>query len=502
MSSTRVSVVVPLTGQAPELPSALEAIDRYLQTTGFDFDVRVVDKRDGRGWGAMLRRGVSDASGSVIVVVDAALRVPAAAIGDAVAMITSGATDVVFGSHDGRDDERFRLTRALLVSIVPDPALHLMAFSADAARLLFGEAKRDDGAVGLELAYLANKYGFRIERLNVHAPPSAMRTFCGVRSLLAVAGIRLTDRRNGYRAARRCPICFSAEVWNCAQIPGNIVRACSRCKCRYLNQFAEEASTPVRRVLRAHPPAADPLDESHHSTVTRQMARQKTSLRRLNVLRKELASRARVLEIGVRDGSFGAAAEREFEYVGLDPADAAARGARAKGLEVYCANLAAFVNTGPAFDAITIFHVFENMPDPHDALSRIKDLLKPGGVLLLTTFDTEGLLYLLTEQKRMAHNFRKHLILYSRSALIELLEHSGFEIAAVGPDFEYRDHKFLRHWIASRWPALARPARWMLKLLPDPLLVSSGSIRILAKRRAGPPFGVRPIRSVEATHAR
>jgi SAM-dependent methyltransferase len=496
MSSTRVSVVVPLTGQSPELPTTLAAVEQYLQGTGFEFDVRVLDRRDGPGYGAMLRRGVTEAVGGVIVIVDPSMPYPAAAIGDAVAMITSAATDVVFATHDGRDEDRFRLLRTFLVTILPDPVAHLMAFSSEAARLLFGEAKRNDGTIDLEIAYLANKYGFRVERLNVQTPPSRMRTF-GAMSLGALMAIRLTDRRNGYRAARRCPICFSAEVWSCAQIPGNLVRSCSRCKCRYLNQFAEEPATPVRRVLRAHQPVADSLDETQHSS----SARRKTAARRMNVLRGELAARARVLEVGVRDGSFGSAAAREFEYVGIDPAEGSVRTARAKGLDVYCSGVAGFVNTGPAFDAITLFHVFENLVDPHDALARMKDLLKPGGILLLTTFDTEGLLYLLTEQKRMTHNFRKHVILYSRSALIELLEHSGFEIAAIGPDFEYRDHKFLRHWI-SRWPALAPAARLALKILPDPLLVSSGSIRILARRRAGPPLGVRPIRSAEATHAR
>src|SRR4029077_912311 len=129
----------------------------------------------------------------------------------------------------------------------------------------------------------------------------------------------------------------------------------------------------------------------------------------------------------------------------------------------------------------------ENMPDPHDALARMKDLLKPGGALLLTTFDTEGILYLISERTRMAHNFRTHLILYSRSALIELLEHSGFEIVAVSPAFEYRDHKFLRLWAATRWPGIAAIANALLRILPDPMLVTSGSIRIMAKRRAGPP---------------
>jgi hypothetical protein len=56
--------------------------------------------------------------------------------------------------------------------------------------------------------------------------------------------IRMANRRNAYRAARRCPVCFSYEVWTCAQIPGNTVRACRRCKCRYLNQFADDEGTP------------------------------------------------------------------------------------------------------------------------------------------------------------------------------------------------------------------------------------------------------------------
>jgi hypothetical protein len=42
----------------------------------------------------------------------------------------------------------------------------------------------------------------------------------------------------------------------------------------------------------------------------------------------------------------------------------------------------------------------------------------------------------------------------------------------------------------------------MLKILPDPVLLFSGSIRIVAKRRAGAPMNVRAIRSVEPTHAR
>ncbi|MDP9360585.1 MAG: bifunctional glycosyltransferase/class I SAM-dependent methyltransferase [Acidobacteriota bacterium] len=498
MSSTSVSILVPLVGQPAELPSTLETIERYLQATGFAFDIRVLDRRDGAGYGAMLRRGVADAGGSIIIVVDHDLPYPVSAIGDAVALIQSGAAEVVFGRREDRP--RDLLLRSLLVPILPDPSLHLKAFSADAARLVIAETRLKGGGFDLEAAYLANKYGFRVECLSMHAEaPRAKATFDFWSGLASAIAIRMTDRRNGYRASRRCPVCFSSEVWNFDQIPGNVVRACRRCKCRYLGRFEVDDDTrPVRRILRAQPVAVEIGEETLH----RGVAREKTSQRRLAALRRHLTSHARILEIGVRDGSFGAAAARELEYVGIDRAVAAARAARARGLDVYCSTVPNFVNTGPAFDAIALFHVFENMADPHDALARMKDLLKPGGVLLLSTFDTEGLLYLITERRWMTQNFRTHLILYSRSALIELLEHSGFEIVSIGAELAYRDHRFLRYAVATRWPALTPLVRMLLKILPDPLLVSSGSIRIVAKRRAGSPVNFRAIRSVEPTHAR
>ena len=469
MSSTSVSVVMP-EGADPG------PVARYLETTGLTFEII------GR---------VSEARGGVIVLVDEDLPYPVSAIGDAVAMVESGSTDVVFGTR--RDYEASPFMRWLLVPSLPDPCLRLKAFTSVAGKLIFGEAKVADEA-GLEIAFLANKYGFRVERLVVETA----RTHERAGGVLTAIRIRMANRRNAYRAARRCPVCFSPEVWSCAQIPGNVVRACRRCKCRYLNQFADdEGTSPVRRVLRAHTTPAAPAYESHSPP-----ARERTSLRRFRWVSRQLPPRARVLEVGVRDGSFGTLAATDYEYVGIDPASAAARHARARGLEVYCSSLSGFVNTGPSFDAITLFHVFENMADPHDALARIKDLVKPGGVLFLSTFDTEGLIYLASERKRMARNFRTHLILYSRSALIELLEHSGFEISDIGPDFEYRDHKFLRHWLASHHPLLAPAARALLTVLPDPLIVSTGSIRIVAKRRGGQSLTVRAIRSVEPTHAR
>ncbi|MBK5258344.1 MAG: methyltransferase domain-containing protein [Thermoanaerobaculia bacterium] len=488
---TTVSVLLP-PGGASSPGEARAAITGFLETTGLEFEIVALDAT--LEYGAALRRGVSDARGRVIVVVDPELPYPVSAIGDVVAMIESGATDVVFGTGGTR---RSSLVRWLLVPTLPDPGLRFAGFSSTAGKRVVSETKLDGVECALEIGFLVNKYGFRIETLTVDVPAhdATLNFFAQV---AAAVRIRLTNRNMGYRAARRCPVCFSQEVWTCGQVTGNVIRSCRRCKCRYLHQFSDEDDThPVRRVMRPAATQGDSTEDAHSDS-----ARSKTSVRRVAILRRQLTARARLLEVGVRDGSFASAASRDYEYVGIDPVQTLARQARGRGFEVYCATLANFVNTGPAFDGIALFHVFENMPDPHDALARMKDLLKPGGLLLLTTFDTEGLLYLLTERKRMAQNFRTHLILYSRSALIELLENSGFEIDAIVPDFEYRDRKFLRHVVSSRWPAVAPIARMLLEILPEPLLVGTGSIRILAKRRAGPPANVRAIRSVEPTHAR
>ena len=490
MTSTSVSVVVP---RRPGVSPALGALEHYLERTGLTFEMLAPE---GEELGPALRRGVSDAKGRVIVVADPLLPYPVSAIGDAVAMVESGTSDVVFASTR-TDYDGPRVVRWLLVPLLPDRTIQLAAFSNTAAKIVVGESRLSDGGCELEVAFLANKYGFRVEHLVVHAEERP-RSFGPYGGVVPALKIRIANRRHAYRAARRCPVCFSPEVWTCAQIPGNVVRACRRCKCRYLNQFADEEGThPVRRVLRAHGQPAAPAYESHSPP-----ARERTSQRRFHWVRRQLPARARVLEVGVRDGSFGILAARDYEYVGIDPASAAARHARARGLEVYCASLSSFVNVGPAFDALTLFHVFENIADPHDALARIKDLIKPGGLLFLSTFDTEGLIYLFSERRRMAQNFRTHLILYSRSAMIELLEHSGFEIIDIGPDFEYRDHKFLRHWFATHHPLLAPLVRMLLAVLPDPAIVSTGSIRIVARRRSGAAANVRAIRSVEPTHAR
>src|SRR5687768_5723165 len=252
MSSTSVSVVM---ARRPGIEPALAQVERYLESTGLTFEVLAPEAED---YGVALRRGVSEARGRVIVVADAAMPYPVTAIGDAVALVDSGATDVVFAASQA-NYRGGALLRWLLVPQLPDRTMRLAALTNAAAKTVAGESRLRDGSCELEFAYLANKYGFRVEHLVVVRTGEPQVSFGTLRALVAALRIRLANRRHAYRAARRCPVCFSNEVWTTAQIPGNVVRACRRCKCRYLNQFADEEGThPVRRVLRAHGTPSSP----------------------------------------------------------------------------------------------------------------------------------------------------------------------------------------------------------------------------------------------------
>jgi len=508
MSSVRVSVLLPVERQTACLGATVDAISSFFEGVGFGHELIVaapplldlgalpdhVKRVKAEGdYGALLKRAVVEASGDAVIVADPELPYPVSDLGSAMAMIDSEVADLVFGSSsmEGKRHSPL-LVRWFLVDEAPDDRILLLAFTATAAKLLFSEAKLPGTAIDLEVAFLANKYGFRIERLYVQSARQRSRTRRRSRFRpVDILRIRMANRVMAYRAARRCPICYSAEVWTLAQIPHNLVRHCKRCKCRFLGQFQESKESPSQPSA-SHPAVgqASPPD------------RRKTFERRLSVLRREVASQARILEVGAGDGLFGRLSLGDFEYVGIDPSPGLAREARARGTEVYCATLSGFVNTGAAFDAVALFHRFERFPDPHAALARIRELLKPGGVLLLTAFDTESLLYLIGESKLVADYFRSRLILYSRSALIELLEHSGFEIVSVSDEFAYQGHTAIEDIVQRALPSLAGLIAPLLRRLPDPILTPAGSIRILARRRVGPGVNFTAIRSVEPTHAR
>ena len=101
------------------------------------------------------------------------------------------------------------------------------------------------------------------------------------------------------------------------------------------------------------------------------------------------ATALRVLDVGCSRGNFLAAGIKlGFHMEGVEPAASIAAAARAQGLVVHTGLLADVALPAASFDAITLFEVIEHLKAPLPLLRECHRVLKPGGLLVLSTGNT------------------------------------------------------------------------------------------------------------------
>ena len=93
-----------------------------------------------------------------------------------------------------------------------------------------------------------------------------------------------------------------------------------------------------------------------------------------------------VLDIGCGQGVFlEMMRDRGFEVYGVELGEESARVAREeRGLNVVTGDLLTLEAENDSFDAVVMSHLIEHVDDPIAVLERVRDLLKPGGVALLS----------------------------------------------------------------------------------------------------------------------
>jgi SAM-dependent methyltransferase len=185
-----------------------------------------------------------------------------------------------------------------------------------------------------------------------------------------------------------------------------------------------------------HGALLDPADPGF--AATRAIARQ-----HLKMLRRSAAEPRgqRLLDIGCSSGLFlDEGRSAGFEVRGAElSADTAAFARSHFGLEVHHGDWreAGFVDG--SFDVITLFDVIEHLPDPLGELGAIRRLLKPGGLLLQSTPNIDGLFPRLSYAlaKRLDYwphpEPPHHLYQFSDHTLAELTERAGYEVVRFAP---------------------------------------------------------------------
>jgi len=148
-----------------------------------------------------------------------------------------------------------------------------------------------------------------------------------------------------------------------------------------------------------------------------------------------------ILDVGCAAGALGNALKRQRPTVtvlGVEISAEAADRARTVLDEVFCGRAEdALPDAWPKPDCTIFADVLEHLPDPWQVLRRHRDLLGPGGTLIVSVPNI-GHRTVIAELLRGKFEYadagildRTHLRFFTRSSAVDLLENSGFRVECV-----------------------------------------------------------------------
>jgi len=179
----------------------------------------------------------------------------------------------------------------------------------------------------------------------------------------------------------QCPVgCTSTLAPTAIVQPEGALLRCSACG-QLVSQIGAAAWAKSMQAF----DAADFNLPNPHEIERRQHVARKRLARITQILRRGLAG-ATLVDVGCSRGDFVAAATA-FGYTaeGVEPAPHIAEAARAAGRNVKTGLLQDLRYPDAHFDAVTLFEVIEHLAQPLPLLAEIQRILKPGGVLLVST---------------------------------------------------------------------------------------------------------------------
>lgn len=116
------------------------------------------------------------------------------------------------------------------------------------------------------------------------------------------------------------------------------------------------------------------------------------------------------------------------QYIVIEPSLEMADICNDKGFEVKYKCIEDIDDMDNMFDILTLFELTEHLVDPLLFFKKVCSLLKPGGILYLTTLNGKGFDILLLWEKSKSIAPPQHLNFFNPYSLNLLLERSGFEI--------------------------------------------------------------------------
>lgn len=219
---------------------------------------------------------------------------------------------------------------------------------------------------------------------------------------------------------------------------GQAISSCENCGHFELEAFVvssdhEYRCCPKCKLYRAQgsPPDLQLYESDYHSGyASRRNRKITTAMVRLGALTKYVdCDEPRMLDIGCSIGATVDAAGRlGWRATGVDISQAAVDYCCQQGLDCRKIDGVELPFQDDSFDIVTSWHVIEHVTDVRETLAEWNRIVRPGGILVLETPDSQCL-----QARRRGAKYEKfwpvgHLYTFTRSNMCSLLEQSGFEI--------------------------------------------------------------------------
>jgi SAM-dependent methyltransferase len=211
-----------------------------------------------------------------------------------------------------------------------------------------------------------------------------------------------------------CPLCGGSSRRPFAATEEAALARCAACGMVYLESAAPETGS---------------YDPEYYVSYGRRWKLKVARDRWRTRLLERFRAPGRLLDMGCALGYFVAAArQRGWEAYGMDVAHTAAAGTAAHGLPAVVGLLDRPPFAEATFDAITLWHVIEHVPEPRPFVAAARRLLRPGGLLVVDTPNVAHLKPTLAGS-RWRHIHPHHVCYFSTETLTRLLREEGFRVA-------------------------------------------------------------------------
>lgn len=147
-------------------------------------------------------------------------------------------------------------------------------------------------------------------------------------------------------------------------------------------------------------------------------------------------SKVKILDIGCGEGKFLENLDQNiFEKKGVEISKKASNVCNKKGLVVINNGFLEAEFGKEKYDVITMWHVLEHLKNPIAVFKKINDLLKEGGILLVSTPNTNSLGFKIGKENWFHLDTPRHLTLYCYKSFGYLCLKTNLELVMVSNEF-------------------------------------------------------------------